>query len=481
MPYQSASELARRLRAGELTSTGLVEASLARIGARNPSLQAVVALLEREALRTAAERDRETGEGRLRGPLHGIPMTVKEQFWVEGTKCTLNSRMLRKWTAPGDAMVVRRLRDAGAVIVGKTNVPRNLLDYQVSGDIYPEASNPYDLSRSPGGSSGGSAIALAAGMTPLELGGDFGGSIRVPAHFCGVYGLKTTEKTIPEHGMGPVTKGSEDAVWHMAVAGPMARTVEDLELLWKVIRGPYEGGGTAPAAAWADASGRSLGDYRVAWVDGWPGYPTSSQTREVIHDLVASLEQRGGRLEQASPANDLHRRSLALYVRLFPQIIAQAVPRPVRVLLKLQLRRSLLKGMNTFRTELNQGFRLGPANYAETMAMRGELIREWDGFFREFDLLVCPVSFGPAYRRCRTGTPISWDGSTLVYIDYVWPYVACFNASGHPAIAIPLGLGQDGLPVGVQVAGPYRSEPDLIRFASLIAESSPGFVQPDAY
>lgn len=168
-------------------------------------------------------------------------------------------------------------------------------------------------------------------------------------------------------------------------------------------------------------------------------------------------------------------------MRLFPQIIAQAVPRPVRVLLKLQLRRSLLKGMNTFRTELNQGFCLGPANYAETMAMRGELIREWDGFFREFDLLVCPVSFGPAYRRCRTGTPISWDGSTLVYIDYVWPYVACFNASGHPAIAIPLGLGQDGLPVGVQVVGPYRSEPDLIRFASLIAESSPGFVQPDAY
>jgi amidase len=208
-----------------------------------------------------------------------------------------------------------------------------LLDYQLWGDIYPEGGNPYNLAHTPGGSSGGSASALASGMTPLELGTDFGGSVRVPAHYCGLYGLKTTEKTIPEHGLGPIQVGAKGHISHMAVAGPMARTVDALELLWQVIRGPHASDRATPPIAWRDASQRSLSDFNLAWVDGWPGFNASRPTRTVIKDFVDLLAQRGGKCENAAPTGDLHRRSLALFVRLFPQMIAQGVPGLIRPLI----------------------------------------------------------------------------------------------------------------------------------------------------
>ena len=184
--YQSATVLAKLIREGKATSTEIVKEHLEQLHQHNPSLNAVVIPLEDEALITAEECDREAKEGKFRGPLHGVPMTVKEQFWIKGARSTLNFKIFKDWIAPQDAIVVERLRKAGAVILGKTNVARNLLDYQVSGDIYPDGKNPYNVDYSPGGSSGGSAAAVASGMVPIELGGDFGGSIRNPANFCGL-------------------------------------------------------------------------------------------------------------------------------------------------------------------------------------------------------------------------------------------------------------------------------------------------------
>lgn len=479
--YQSAIELAQQIRSGQTTSTKIVKAHLSQIKKHNPSLNAVVILLEDEALKQAAACDQEAKDGNFRGPLHGVPMTVKEPYWVKGSKSTLNFKMMQDWVAPEDAVIIDRLKKAGAIILGKTNVPRNLLDYQVWGDIYPEGSNPYNLARTPGGSSGGSAAALAAGMTPIELGSDFGGSIRVPAHYCGLYGLKTTEKTIPEHGMRPTPEGVKGYLSHMAVAGPMARTVNDLELVWQIIRGPHESDRAIPRIAWSDPSHKSLGDFKIAWVDGWPDYEPSQQTRMVIKDFVDLLGQHGGQSEKASPTGDLHRRSLSLIVRLFPQVIAHGVPWVIRPFIKMQIKNSLLKGMDAFQAELNQGFKMGLNNYVETMSIRAGIVSEWESFFKQYDLLICPVSFGPAYERRKIGTPIAYDGQTLIYVNYVWPYVACFNASGHPAITIPLGLDKEGLPVGVQVVGPYWSEPELLHFAKLTARFAPGFVKPAGF
>lgn len=478
MSYESAIELAAQVRSGQRSAVDVTREHVDRIRRLDPALDAVVIDLTDAALAEAAVLDREAAEGRFRGPLHGVPMTVKEQFWVKGTRTTVNSRMTKDWVAPEDGLVVRRLRQAGAVIMGKTNVPLNLVDYQVAGDLYPEGKNPYDPSRTPGGSSGGSAAALAAGMTPLELGGDLGGSIRVPASFCGVYGLKTTEGTVPTHGSGPVPKGLKGFVSHLGVSGPMSRTAADLELAWRVIAGPDASDRSVPRIAWADASSRTLTDVRVAWVDGWPDAQPSDATRAVIRKVVDLLAANGATVRQASSVDDLHRRSLALFVRLFPQVIGQGVPRMFMPLIKRSLKGGLLKGSTAFRRELDTGFKRGFDNYTETLAIRRGLTAEWERFFEEHDVLICPTSFGPAFRRCRIGTPIPVDGGEVVYLDYAWPYVACFNASGHPAIQIPLGLDTDGLPVGIQVVGPYWSEPELLRFAALLAELTPGFVRP---
>lgn len=479
--YMSALELAELIRTGKATSTEIVTAHLEQIRKHNSNLNAVVILLEEEALKTAARCDEEAARGEFRGPLHGVPMTIKEQFWLKGVKATINFKMLRDWTAPEDAVIVKRLRDAGAVIMGKTNVPKNLTDYQVYGDIYPEGKNPYNPEYSPGGSSGGSSAALASGMTPIELGGDFGGSIRNPSHFCGLYGMKPTEKTIPGHGMVPRPESAKGFVFHMAQAGPMARDPYDMELVWNLIKGPFHGDKNTPRIAWQDSSKKALRDYRIAWVDRWPAYETSESTQKLIQDFTALLAQHNVQTANAEPVNNLHERSLAVWARLFSQLLSQNVPRFVRPLMKMQMKSSMLKGQKKFLREFNQGFKDRFTGYSQAMGVRAEVISEWEAFFEGYDLLVCPMAFGPAFKRCRQGSKISYDGRELIYLDYVWPFVACFNATGHPAMNVPLGIGPDGLPVGVQVVGPYWSEPDMIRFVQLISEFTPGFIRPEGY
>lgn len=479
--YKSAGELAQLIRDGQATSTEVVQDHLEQLDKHNEVLNAVVVNLANEALEEAARCDEEASSGCFRGPLHGVPMTIKEQYWLKGTPSTVNFKMMKDWVAPTDAFVVDNLKRAGSVILGKTNVPKNLTDYQVSGDIYPEGKNPYGTEHSPGGSSGGAAAALASGMVPIELGGDFGGSIRNPSNYCGLFGIKPTEDTVPGFGSVPRAKGARGGVFHMAQPGPMARNPEDLELVWKVIRGPYGPDRSTSRIEWKGASDKSLRDYKVAWVDGWPGYEASGPTKALIAGFISQLEEHGCATENAAPAGDLHERSLSVFIRLFTQLISQDMPRLIRPLAKMQLKSGLLKGSDGFRSEFNGGFKDSFLYYSETMGLRARLVAEWESFFAQHDLLVCPMGFGPAFERCKTGAPISYDGKEMAYIYYAWPYLACFNASGHPAMNIPLGLGDDGLPVGVQVVGPYWSEPDLIQFAKLVSEFTEGFVRPESY
>lgn len=479
--YRSALELAEMIREGQATSVQIVSDHLDQIKQHNDTLNAVVILDEEAALRTAESRDREAQDGHFRGPLHGVPMTIKEQYWLEGYKATINTDRFEDWVAPEDAVVVERLKSAGAVIMGKTNVPKELLDYQVWGDIYPEGKNPYDIAYSPGGSSGGSAAALASGMTPVELGGDFGGSIRIPSYFCDLYGLKPTENTIPSHGLIPQADDAEGHVFHMGVGGPMARTVEDMELIWKIIRGPHHSDRITPRIDWADPSGRQLSDFRVAWLDGWPEYEPSHQIKTLIHDFVDRLSQHGCQTENAAPGNHLHTRSLSVFMRLFGMVLAQELWWLPKRLMRFQIKNTIMKGMEKFSTEYKQGFNHSFLNYSEAMGRRAQVISEWEQYFEAYDLLVCPMSFGPAYERREIGTPITYEDKTLVYVNYCWPYVACFNATGHPAMNVPLGLDGEGLPVGVQIVGPYWSEPTLIHFAKLLSTLTSGFRQPDGY
>jgi amidase len=479
--YKSAGELARQIRSGEATSTEIVQAHLHQIDRYNNRINAIVIIMREEAMAEAARCDAEAREGRFRGPLHGVPVTVKEQFWIRGTPSTVNSNRMKQFIAPEDAVVVDRLRKSGAIILGKTNVPKDLLDYQVRGDVYPEGKNPYNEDYSPGGSTGGGSAALAAGFTALELGGDFGGSIRVPSSFCGLYGLKPTERTVPLHGNAPVPLEDKTFLVHMAQAGPMARNLDDLEILWKILVGPDQSDRSVPRIAWLRETKSSLAEYKIAWTTAWPGYEASRPVSSAISSLIERLSARGAAVANDIPGGNLHEESLRLFVRMFPYVIALDAPWFVRPLIKRQIYKTLLKGGDKFRPEMNTSFRMDSKEYARILWTRSEVTSQWERFFLQYDFLICPVAFGPAYKRCKIGSRLSYDGRDLIYNDYVWPYVACFNASGHPAIQIPVGFSQERLPIGVQIVGPYWSEPQLIAFARQLSDLTSGFVRPGGY
>jgi len=483
--YKSATELAGLIRDGKATSYDIVKEHLEQIKKHNNKLNALISVFEEEALKEATLCDKETKDGKFRGPLHGVPVTVKEQFWIKGKKSNTNFKMLKDFVAPEDAVIVDRIKKSGAIILGQTNVPKNLLDYQVAGEIYPEGVNPYNFEYTPGGSTGGGAAALAAGLSPLELGGDFGGSIRVPANFCGLYGMKPTEKTIPLHGNMPLPENANTFILHMVQAGPLARTLDDVELLWKIIAGPHESDRNIPDINWQKATNKELSDYKIAWTDGWPGFETSSQISNAVKTLADKLKSNGAKVEKKIPDETLHRDSLKTFVGLFPYIIAQGVPWFIRPLIKMQLLSGFLKGMKNESPDLyepmNRGFKMNANHYGEMMLQRNMIIQRWENFFKEYDFLICPVAFGPSYKRCKVGSKLNYDGKEMIYINYVWPFVGCFNASGNPSVTIPLGLGEEGLPLGIQIVGKYWSEPELLHVAKKVAALTNGFVKPNGY
>ena len=483
--YQSATSLAALIRAGKASSVDIVKEHIDQIKKYNGQVNALIAVFEEEALAEALLCDQEAQEGRFRGPLHGVPITIKEMFWIKGKKSNLNSKLLKHFVAPEDAVIVARIKKSGAVILGQTNVPKYILDYQTRGELYPEGKNPYNTVYTPGGSTGGGATALAAGFTPVELGGDFGGSARVPSSFCGLYGLKPTEKTIPLHGNWPLPEKADSFIVHMFQASPLARTVDDVELLWKLLVGPHESDRNIPDINWKEPIKRPLSEYKIAWTDGWPGYETSAVIKDALQTVVSILENHGCSVEKKIPDETLHGDSLSTFASLFPYVVAQYMPGPFRLLFERILFKEILKGLKAespaLARAMNRAFRMKAELYGETMLQKSLITQRWENFFKDYDFLICPVAYGPAYPRCEVGSKLTYDGQEMIYIDYVWPYVACFNASGHPCITIPLGLGAEGLPIGVQVVGTYWSEPALIQFAKQISSLTPGFVKPNGY
>jgi amidase len=297
--------------------------------------------------------------------------------------------------------------------------------------------------------------------------------------------MKPTEKTVPLHGNIPLAPNANTFIVHMVQAGPLARTIDDVELLWKIIVGPHESDRNIPDINWNQATENSLSDYKIAWTDGWPGYESSSQIRNSIKSLADKLQTAGCKIEKKIPDDTLHKESLKTFVGLFPYIVAQGEPWFVRAIIKMKLYNGLLKGIKGKFPELakplNDGFKLNANHYGEIMLKRSLVTQRWESFFNDYDFLICPVAFGPSYKRCKIGSKLKYDGKEMIYINYVWPYVACFNASGNPSITIPLGLGEEGLPIGVQIVGKYWSEPELIHFAKIIAPITEGFVKPNGY
>ena len=481
--YRTTKELVEALRNRRVSAEELAEQAIKRIEALDRRLNAVVSRDFDRGRDGAKAADAALARGE-RGPLLGIPMVVKESFNVAGLPTTWGIPAFRDWTPTEDAVTVARLKSAGAVILGKTNVPLVLGDWQSYNGIYATTNNPWDVSRTPGGSSGGSAAALAAGFGPLSLGSDIGGSLRAPAHYCGVYAHKPTLGLVPLRGHTPPGIAALPYDADLAVAGPMSRDAGDLALALDVIAGPDETrGGVAYRLALPPARHEELNSFRVLVIDTHPLLPTAAALRTALDRLSRHLVKAGVKIgHETSLLPDLVE-SARVYMRLLQAFLAARWPAD-------QYKRAqggaeaLKPDDRSLVAERIRGSVLSHRDWIEADTARIRLRQQWSELFREWDVVLCPpmptVAFAHDHSLPYSARRIEIDGEQYPYFDQlVWPGIA--TMPGLPATAAPIEQSATGLPIGVQIVGPYLEDRTTIAFAQLIAREFGGFVPPPGY
>ncbi|GAB2843396.1 amidase [Lentzea nigeriaca] len=468
--FPAAEELVAALRAGDVTSVELTDEAIARIERDDKAINAIC-VRDFDRARAAA---RDADQARARGedrPLLGVPITVKESYDIAGLPTTWGMPQHRDYLPAEDAVQVARVKAAGAVVLGKTNVPLGLQDLQSFNDIYGTTNNPWDHDRTPGGSSGGSAAALAAGFGALSLGSDIGGSLRTPAHFCGVYAHKPTLGLAATRGMVPPDAPALPVDLDLAVVGPMARTARDLTLLLDVMAGPDPLTlGMAHKLSLPPPRHDRLGDFRVLVLDEHPFIPTGSAVRAAVNQVAAALVGGGAHVERHSHLLPELAEAATLYMNL---LFSGSVARfPVDEYEQLQARAA---GLNADDRSLDaarsRGMVLSHRDWLEVNNQR-ELHRHgWRKLFAEFDVVVCPITPTPAFPHDHNpdllARRIDIDGVECPFFDQlVWAGLA--TMPGLPATAIPAGRSSEGLPVGVQLIGPMYEDRTPLRLAELL-------------
>ena len=453
--FQSATDAAQTLRRKERSSRELTEMLLARIEAVNPALNAVVELRREAALQEAAAADETTARGDDAGPLHGVPMTIKDSFNVAGLHTTWGNPAFKDFVADSDATVARRLKQAGAIIVGKTNLAFMLGDFgQTANELYGVTGNPWDVARTPGGSSGGAAAALAAGMTFLEYGSDLVGSIRIPASFCGVYGLKPSVDTVPLTGFqppGPPAGPSDMA--YMSAIGPLGRSAPDLRTALRVTGGPE--GQAAKAWSWAlsPPRHRRLEEFRVGVVLDHRHAPVSSEVTAPLSNAVDALARAGATVVEGWPDGVVpvsNYESFGFHVQLF-----FAFQQPDEDFATL-------------------------SEVVDHQTRRMAARAAWNRYYDDIDVFLCPVNFTPAFphdgRPFEARTIATPEGDRPYTNQVFW--VSHASLPGLPAVAAPVGRTPGGLPVGAQIVGPLHEDDTAITFAELLGDVTGGYEPP---
>jgi amidase len=483
-PFATATEMLGALRRREVSAVELLGLHLARIERFNPALNAIVIPDFENARRTAAAADAARARGED-GPLLGLPITIKEAINVAGLRTTVGMPDTAGWVSPVDGLVTARARAAGAVIVGKTNVPPMLSDWQASNPVFGRTVNPWDPARTPGGSTGGGAAAVAAGLSPLEYGSDIGGSVRVPAAYCGIYGHRPSETAVPRSGQFPAPP-LPNAAFVMGVQGPLARSAEDLELGLDVVAGPEIGEEPAWRLALPRARHERLTDFRIAVLPLPDWLPLDAELLAAQDALVATLRRSGGRVGTAAPGAlaDLTRFHAAYVALLLAQLGARMPPDAAS-----QTAAGFAATDPRFGDAYTRGLEASAGALLEMHVEREMARASFRDFFTEWDVLLCPATLGPAFPHGEVAFPpiASLIGRTLTLNDtsapYVWnlimPGVATFP--GQPATAFPVGLTRAGLPLGLQAVGPYLEDRTPLRLAALVAREIGGFRPPPGY
>jgi amidase len=476
--FTSATEMLQALRSKQVSAVELLDLHLERIERLNGPLNAVVIKdydRAREAA-VAADAARARGDDR---PLLGLPLTIKDAIDVEGLPTTCGVPERAQTYPEHDARLVASVRAAGAVIMCKTNVPPNAADWQTDNPLFGRTGNPWNLDRVPGGSSGGAAAAVGAGLTPLEFGSDIGGSIRYPAAWCGIYGHRPSSTAIPDSGHFPGSPLPNPTL-HLNTLGPLARTADDLALGVDVVAGPDVGEEVAWRLELPAPRHERLSDFRVAIFPGASWRPVSSEVTGAIEKLAAALRKAGAHVGEAQPDGFGDGRD---HNEVFVSIAAaiqgsrlSAAERAARV--------EILRASADPFAELRA--RHLEASAAEYMALhdrREQYRARWRAFFRDWDILLSPIVIVPA--PPHTTVPpdarvVEIDGQTVSFRIQM-AYSGLSILSGVPATALPIGMSQDGLPISIQAIGPYLEDRTPIRFAGLVGQEIGGYQRPPGY
>ncbi|MBV6627834.1 MAG: amidase [Rivularia sp. (in: Bacteria)] len=485
--FTPAYQLAQMIKQRQVSAVEVLEAYLNQISQNNSKLNAICTLNE-NALETAKQADEALTKGEDWGLLHGVPITIKDIFETEGLRTTAGYKPLKNYIPIRDATVVARLRNAGAIILGKSNTAELAGEYQSVNDIFPPVNNPWNQDYTAGGSSGGSAAAVAAGFSPLDIGNDVSGSIRQPAHFCGVCGLKPTDRRVSSAGQIPEVPGQPKCIRQMQTVGPLARCVEDLRLCFTLIAGADIRQPDIAPVPLDTISDKSLQDLRVAWMDGWEQLPVASEIKSAMQTVAHNLTQAGVKIESWIPPLDIEE-ALQLSDRLIAYNFVYSQPMDFATARKRipMIFREMTQGDKDLRKISNMGGYLpellNPTlkGYFTALTTRDKLIAQMDAAMEPWDAWLCPVAMTCAFTHRPMGEFIDVDGKKVPYLLANGAYTSLLNLTGNPVVVIPIGFTEDGLPIGMQVVGKRWKEMELLNIAGklneIIGDLSPEFSQ----
>ena len=465
--FPSATRLAREIRTKAISPVEVARVHLDRIERLNPKLNAFVDWQPEVVLAQARSAEKVIMRGEDVGPLHGVPLSIKSSIDVVGHRCETGSRLRAGNIASQDAPLVSRLRAAGAVILGVTNAPEMLMAWETDNLLYGRTNNPWDLTRTAGGSSGGESAAIAAGFSVGGVGSDGGGSIREPAHFCGICGLKPTPGRIPSTGHFPKSGGPFAL---LGVVGPMARTVEDVRVLFEVMAGPDDGDPCSAPVALRTIHEKELATVGIGVFEDDGRNPVTPETRAAVRQAANMLQGGGFRVDGFRPEGLEEARQL--WWKFFGTAGGMILG-------------PMLRGHES---ELSPILREFSSWTAAQPAHTGEsLLTTWLGRddlrekillqMRKYPVLLCPTAAIPAFHHGEREWQV--EGKTVKYLD-AWSYCEWFNLLGFPALAVPIGHSEEGLPIGVQIVGRPWEEELVLTIATVLEEARGPWQQPPA-
>src|SRR6202451_1911604 len=455
LTFLPSASIPQQIRKKKISPVELVQAHLAKIARLNPQLNAFVQVDSEGALRAARSAEAAVTRGETLGPLHGVPISIKSSLEVAGLRCEAGTRLRAGFVARQDAPLVARLKNAGAIVLGVTNAPELLMAWETDNLLYGRTNNPWDLSRTPGGSSGGEAAAIAAGCSAGGVGSDGGGSIRVPAHFSGICGLKPTPGRVPSTGHYPASAGP---FAQLGVVGPMARTVADVARLFSVTAGHDMGdpvSAPVPVRAWSDAEILKL---RVAYFEDDGATAVTAETAAAVRAAAEALRAQGFQVEAWRPQN--LDRVWALWWNLFGRAVQMAFAPTVEGR-EAELSPMYRAWRERVALEPAMEGREGLHTLMGRDALRERLLRQME----TFPILLCPACAVPAFRHGEREWMV--QGRKVEYLKAM-SYSQWFNLLGNPAAMVPVGRSAEGLPIGVQIVGrPWEEEQVLSVAAAL--------------